>query len=37
VADRPPADVREPSTDPDLAWIDGRVPMVHVPLRRPGG
>jgi HAMP domain-containing protein len=37
VADRPPADGREPSADPDLAWIDSRVPMVHVPLRRPGG
>jgi K+-sensing histidine kinase KdpD len=23
------------SADPDLDWIDGRVPMVHVPLRRP--
>jgi glutamate formiminotransferase len=21
--------------DPDLDWIDSRVPMVHVPLRRP--
>jgi HAMP domain-containing protein len=37
VADHPPADGREPSTDPDLDWIDSRVPMVHVPLRRPGG
>jgi HAMP domain-containing protein len=35
VADRPPADGREPSADPDLDWIDSRVPMVHVPLRRP--
>jgi K+-sensing histidine kinase KdpD len=23
------------AADPDLAWIDSRVPMVHVPLRRP--
>src|SRR5215218_6360966 len=37
VADRPPADGREPSADPDLDWIDSRVPMVHVPLRRPDG
>jgi HAMP domain-containing protein/anti-sigma regulatory factor (Ser/Thr protein kinase) len=22
--------------DPDLDWLDSRVPMVHVPLRRPG-
>jgi HAMP domain-containing protein len=37
VADHPPApgDGREPSADPDLDWIDSRVPMVHVPLRRP--
>jgi HAMP domain-containing protein len=37
VADRPPSagDSREASADPDLAWIDSRVPMVHVPLRRP--
>jgi HAMP domain-containing protein len=37
VADRPPpaGDGREGSVDPDLAWIDSRVPMVHVPLRRP--
>jgi HAMP domain-containing protein len=37
VADRPPpaADGHEPSGDPDLDWIDSRVPMVHVPLRRP--
>jgi hypothetical protein len=37
VADRPPPadDGREASADPDLAWIDSRVPMVHVPLRRP--
>jgi len=36
VADRPPAaDGREAADDPDLAWIDSRVPMVHVPLRRP--
>jgi HAMP domain-containing protein/anti-sigma regulatory factor (Ser/Thr protein kinase) len=36
VADRPPSteDGREVA-DPDLAWIDSRVPMVHVPLRRP--
>jgi HAMP domain-containing protein len=36
VAERPPADAREPSAHPDLDWIDSRVPMVHVPLRRPG-
>jgi hypothetical protein len=37
VADHPPApgDGRGPSADPDLDWIDSRVPMVHVPLRRP--
>ena len=36
VADRPPAaGGGEASEDPDLAWIDSRVPMVHVPLRRP--
>jgi HAMP domain-containing protein len=37
VADRPPAadGAPEASADPDLAWIDSRVPMVHVPLRRP--
>jgi HAMP domain-containing protein len=37
VADRPPAadDGGEVAADPDLAWIDSRVPMVHVPLRRP--
>jgi HAMP domain-containing protein len=37
VADRPPAaaDGAGPAADPDLAWIDSRVPMVHVPLRRP--
>jgi HAMP domain-containing protein len=37
VSDRPPpADGGpEASADPDLAWIDSRVPMVHVPLRRP--
>ena len=37
VADRPPSteDGREVAADPDLAWIDSRVPMVHVPLRRP--
>ena len=23
------------SGDPGLAWVDSRVPMVHVPLRRP--
>jgi HAMP domain-containing protein len=36
-ADHPPGpgDDREPSADPDLDWIDSRVPMVHVPLRRP--
>jgi HAMP domain-containing protein len=37
VAERPPADGREPFAHPDLDWIDSRVPMVHVPLRRPGG
>ena len=37
VADHPPADGREPSTDPGLDWIDTRVPMVHVPLRRQSG
>jgi HAMP domain-containing protein len=38
VADRPPAAAGgEASEDPDLAWIDSRVPMVHVPLRRPQG
>jgi HAMP domain-containing protein len=37
VADHPPADGREPSTDPGLDWLDTRVPMVHVPLRRPSG
>jgi HAMP domain-containing protein len=39
VADRPPPadDGRQASADPDLAWIDSRVPMVHVPLRRPSG
>jgi len=37
VAAHPPADGREPSTDPGLDWIDTRVPMVHVPLRRPSG
>jgi HAMP domain-containing protein len=35
-AERSPADAREPSAHPDLDWIDSRVPMVHVPLRRPG-
>jgi HAMP domain-containing protein len=37
VADRPPPadDGRAPSADPDLDWIDSRVPMVHVPLSRP--
>jgi HAMP domain-containing protein len=37
VDDRPPAADGGPeaSADPDLAWIDSRVPMVHVPLRRP--
>jgi HAMP domain-containing protein/anti-sigma regulatory factor (Ser/Thr protein kinase) len=37
VADRPPPapDGSGPSEDPDLDWIDSRVPMVHVPLRRP--
>ena len=36
-ADHPPApgDGRAPSADPDLDWIDSRVPMVHAPLRRP--
>jgi HAMP domain-containing protein len=31
----PPADGRALSADPDLDWIDSRVPMVHVPLQRP--
>jgi signal transduction histidine kinase len=37
IANRPPPteDGREAGADPDLAWIDSRVPMVHVPLRRP--
>jgi HAMP domain-containing protein len=37
VDDWPPAADGGPeaSADPDLAWIDSRVPMVHVPLRRP--
>jgi Histidine kinase-, DNA gyrase B-, and HSP90-like ATPase len=37
VADRPPpaGDDQAPPADPDLAWIDSRVPMVHVPLHRP--
>ena len=37
VADRPPTaeDGGTAAADPDLAWIDSRVPMVHVPLRRP--
>jgi HAMP domain-containing protein len=37
VANRPPPaeGSREVAVDPDLAWIDSRVPMVHVPLRRP--
>jgi HAMP domain-containing protein len=37
IDDRPPAADGGPeaSADPDLAWIDSRVPMVHVPLRRP--
>jgi HAMP domain-containing protein len=37
VADRPPPgeDGGEAAADLDLAWIDSRVPMVHVPLRRP--
>ena len=30
-----PGDGREPSADPDLDWIDNRVPMVHAPLHRP--
>jgi K+-sensing histidine kinase KdpD len=30
-AERP----RQQSADPDLDWIDSRLPMVHVPLRRP--
>jgi hypothetical protein len=29
------ADGGEAAADPDPAWIDSRVPMVHVPLRRP--
>jgi HAMP domain-containing protein len=32
----PPADHGgEVAADPDLAWIDSRVPIVHAPLRRP--
>jgi Histidine kinase-, DNA gyrase B-, and HSP90-like ATPase len=31
----PPAGGRAASADPDLDWIDSRVPMVHVPLQRP--
>jgi HAMP domain-containing protein len=31
----PPAGGQAPSADPDLDWIDSRVPMVHVPLQRP--
>jgi signal transduction histidine kinase len=30
---RPPAPAD--ADDPGLAWVDSRVPMVHVPLRRP--
>ena len=29
------ADGADRGADPDLSWIDSRVPMVHVPLRRP--
>jgi HAMP domain-containing protein len=40
-----PAELAAPSdaaaadrrVEPDLDWLDSRVPMVHVPLRRPGG
>jgi hypothetical protein len=32
-AGRPPA-APDPE-DPGLAWVDSRVPMVHVPVRRP--
>jgi hypothetical protein len=32
-AGRPPA--APGPEDPGLAWVDSRVPMVHVPLRRP--
>jgi len=28
-------DAASRGADPDLEWIDSRVPMVHVPLRRP--
>jgi hypothetical protein len=37
-----PAELAAPSdaaadrrVEPDLDWLDSRVPMVHVPLRRP--
>ena len=30
-----PADAAGRGADADLDWIDSRVPMVHVPLRRP--
>ena len=37
VPDAPAAagDAAGRSADPDLDWIDSRLPMVHVPLRRP--
>jgi HAMP domain-containing protein len=37
VPDAPAAatDAAGRAADPDLDWIDSRVPMVHVPLRRP--
>jgi HAMP domain-containing protein/anti-sigma regulatory factor (Ser/Thr protein kinase) len=33
----PPDAAADRRVDPDLDWLDSRVPMVHVPLRRPGG
>jgi HAMP domain-containing protein/anti-sigma regulatory factor (Ser/Thr protein kinase) len=32
----PPDAAADRRVDPDLDWLDSRVPMVHVPLRRPG-
>jgi HAMP domain-containing protein/anti-sigma regulatory factor (Ser/Thr protein kinase) len=33
----PPEGAANRRVDPDLDWMDSRVPMVHVPLRRPNG
>jgi HAMP domain-containing protein len=33
----PSAAAADRRVDPDLDWLDSRVPMVHVPLRRPPG